>query len=171
MAISTHIHSDQQYSSEGNCSQNLLQMLFSYLKLNMNPGLIWLPVQCVWEKTLHKKSSGVLSWGLFCLWDEDGFCSQSYSQTRCLEVSCPRLAAGTSGRQKLIRLIMLNPEPGHPLGTLPGLPGMDRGAGNKVSTNRLTMLPALCGNTGLAFSRSKNNPIRKGFSDKMHHWL
>lgn len=46
-----------------------------------------------------------------------------------------------------------------------------RGAGNKVITNRLILLPAPSGNTGLAFSRSKSNPIRKGFSDKMHRWL
>lgn len=51
------------------------------------------------------------------------------------------------------------------------VPPTSRGAGIKVITNRLILLPAPSGNIGLAFSRSKSNPIRKGFSDKMHCWL
>lgn len=131
--ISAHTSSDQQYSSEGNCSQNLLQMLFSYLKLSMNPSLIWLPVSG--RRPCPRKAQGCFSEG-DCLLDEDadGFCLQPYSQRRCLEV-CPGLRTGTSGRQQLICLITLNPEPGHPPGMLPGLPGM--GKGSPVPPERL----------------------------------
>lgn len=97
-------------------------------------GWTWIPAlsgclctECMeedpaWEKLRGAFLREIVRWGWWWV------CLQPYSQRRCLQVSCLGLTAGTSGRQQLICLITLNPEPGHPLGTLPGLPGMGKGS-------------------------------------------
>lgn len=81
-----------------------------------------------WEKTLHENSSGVLFWGrLPVRWGWWWVCLLPYSHRRCLQVSCPGLTAGTSGRQQLICLITLNPEPSSLWGCCLACQGWARG--------------------------------------------
>lgn len=134
---------------------------------------------CVWEKTLPEKSSGVLFWGrlpvrwgwwwvlLAALFPEKvpgGLLPRA--ESRYQWEAAAHLPDNIKSRARAP-----SGDAAWPARDGKRFPCASRGAGNKVITNRLILLPAPSGNTGLAFSRSKSNPIRKGFSDKMHHWL
>lgn len=82
------------------------EMAFSHPELNVscNPPLA-AHAQCVYgSRPCTRKAQGCFAKEDGLLDEEDDDLLQPYSQRRCLEVSWPGLAAGTSGGQQLICL-------------------------------------------------------------------
>lgn len=147
-----------------------------HVEWELQPSSSCLCTVHVWETTLHEKSF-LLKEDCLVDEDDDGFLLQPYSHRSCLHHSWPGLTAGTSGGQQLICLVTSNSEPRHLWGCcqrctrVPLCICASKEAGSMVITKSLILLHASSRKTGLAFSRNKNNFIRKAFSDQIHHWL